>query len=113
GMRIDPAKAAEVIDWQGERYYFCHPSCAAKFREQHAPGAAPRPEPSIPPGTKWTCPMHPEVVRDAPGSWPLCGMALEPMGAVPEGSESPELDDMRRRFRVSLALTVPILVLSM
>ena len=113
GMRIDPAKAAEVIDWQGERYYFCHLACAAKFRELHAPGAAARPEPRAAPGTRWTCPMHPEIVREAPGSCPLCGMALEPLGGAPEGEESPELDDMRRRFRVSLGLTVPILVLSM
>jgi len=58
--------------------------------------------------TEWTCPMHPEVVRDAPGSCPICGMALEPRTVTLE-ERNPELDDMTRRFRWSLALTTPIL----
>ena len=63
--------------------------------------------------SQWTCPMHPEVVQNGPGSCPICGMALEPktISAVPE--TNPELVDMSRRFWVSLALTVPILVLAM
>jgi Cu+-exporting ATPase len=57
---------------------------------------------------QWTCPMHPEVVRDVPGSCPICGMALEPrVATLDEGS--PELDDMTRRFKWSLAFTAPIL----
>ncbi len=65
------------------------------------------------PAGKWTCPMHPEIVQDGPGSCPICGMALEPMAisAVPE--TNPELVDMSRRFRLALALTVPIVVLAM
>ena len=57
--------------------------------------------------------MHPEIVQDAPGSCPICGMALEPrtISAVPE--VNPELVDMSRRFKVALALTVPIVVLAM
>src|SRR5687767_3162550 len=58
--------------------------------------------------TKWTCPMHPEIVRDQPGSCPICGMALEPRTATLE-ERNPELDDMTRRFKVSLLLTAPIL----
>ncbi|MGD9903967.1 MAG: heavy metal translocating P-type ATPase [Dehalococcoidia bacterium] len=58
--------------------------------------------------TEWTCPMHPEIVRDAPGSCPICGMALEPRTVTLE-EQNPELDDMTRRFRWSLVLTVPIL----
>lgn len=58
--------------------------------------------------TEWTCPMHPEIVRDAPGSCPICGMALEPRVATLEAS-NPELEDMSRRFWYSLALTAPIL----
>jgi Cu+-exporting ATPase len=58
--------------------------------------------------TEWTCPMHPEIVRDAPGSCPICGMALEPRVVTLE-EKNPELDDMTRRFRVSLLLTLPIL----
>ena len=57
--------------------------------------------------------MHPEVVRDGPGACPICGMALEPMGVVREEGPSPELRDMTRRFWISGALAVPVLVLEM
>jgi P-type Cu+ transporter len=57
---------------------------------------------------EWTCPMHPEIVRDAPGSCPICGMALEPR-LVTLDERNPELDDMTRRFRWSLVLTAPVL----
>ena len=62
--------------------------------------------------TKYTCPMHPEVIEDVPGSCPICGMALEPMTVVAEET-NPELEDMRRRFGVSLVLTLPIFLLAM
>lgn len=63
--------------------------------------------------TGYTCPMHPEIVREGPGDCPLCGMALEPR-AVPEAKEAnPELDDMLRRFWVSVAFTLPVFILSM
>ena len=52
--------------------------------------------------------MHPEIVRDAPGSCPICGMALEPR-VVTIGEDNPELDDMTRRFWWSAAITAPIL----
>jgi Cu+-exporting ATPase len=64
--------------------------------------------------TLWTCPMHPEVVRDAPGACPICGMALEPRTVVSaEEPENPELADMTRRFKVSAALTAPLVLLAM
>jgi P-type Cu+ transporter len=65
--------------------------------------------------TEWTCPMHPEIVREAPGSCPICGMALEPMtisGSAAE-QENPELRDMTRRLWISAALAIPVLVLAM
>ena len=61
--------------------------------------------------TKRTCPMHPEIVRDEPGSCPICGMALEPMTVAAEEEENAELRDMRRRFWVSTALTIPLVVI--
>ena len=74
-------------------------------------------EPSVPrpaaSRTEWVCPMHPQIVRDAPGSCPICGMALEPRGANAAEEANPELETMTRRFRVSLVLTVPLLVLAM
>jgi Cu+-exporting ATPase len=62
--------------------------------------------------TEWVCPMHPEIVRDAPGSCPICGMALEPRTATME-EDNPELRDMSRRFWFATALTVPLLFLGM
>ncbi|RWH13447.1 MAG: copper-translocating P-type ATPase, partial [Mesorhizobium sp.] len=73
----------------------------------------PAPQP-MPKGTQYTCPMHPEIIRDRPGSCPICGMALEPMG-VPSGDEgpNPELVDFTRRFRVSAVLSLPLLIIAM
>ncbi|MCR4308914.1 MAG: heavy metal translocating P-type ATPase [Deltaproteobacteria bacterium] len=60
--------------------------------------------------TEWICPMHPEIVRDAPGNCPKCGMALEPRTATAGEEENPELVDMARRFWISVALTIPLVV---
>ncbi len=68
---------------------------------------------SVPAGTQWTCPMHPEILRDGPGSCPICGMALEPMTITAETGRNPELADMSRRFWIGLVLTLPVLVLEM
>jgi Cu+-exporting ATPase len=57
--------------------------------------------------------MHPEIVRDAPGNCPICGMALEPMTAAAEEEETAELRDMSRRFWVSTALTIPLVIIAM
>ncbi|WP_240480328.1 copper-transporting P-type ATPase [Enhygromyxa salina] len=62
---------------------------------------------------QWTCPMHPEVIRDEPGACPKCGMALEPRTITGARVENPELHDMRRRLWVSLIFTIPLFVLSM
>jgi len=89
---------------------------------QPGPGACPKCgmalEPTTPLAptarTLWTCPMHPEVVRDGPGSCPICGMALEPKTVVSEVEpENPELADMTRRFRVSAALSIPLVLIAM
>ncbi len=63
--------------------------------------------------TEYTCPMHPEIVRDAPGSCPICGMALEPKTITGADVENEELLDMTRRFKLSLILTIPLLLLAM
>jgi Cu+-exporting ATPase len=63
--------------------------------------------------TEYTCPMHPEIVRDAPGSCPICGMALEPRTVSMDEEQNPELANMTRRFWVSVALTIPILIVAM
>ncbi len=57
--------------------------------------------------------MHPEIVRDAPGSCPICGMALEPLSISLDDQENPELVDMTRRFWVAALLSTPVFVLGM
>src|SRR5262245_30884238 len=87
GMMVDPAKAAGTSEYEGKRFYFCGKGCKAKFDADPAKYLKPVPaspisdsRPPIPTGaTKWTCPMHPEIIRDAPGACPICGMALEPL----------------------------------
>jgi Cu+-exporting ATPase len=65
------------------------------------------------PSAAYTCPMHPQIVRDAPGSCPICGMALEPQTATAGEAENPELRRMTRRFWLGVALTIPLLLLAM
>ncbi|MGN6470063.1 MAG: heavy metal translocating P-type ATPase [Rhizobiaceae bacterium] len=115
GMKVDRATARHFARHEGRGHYFCSAGCKAKFEAdpERYLGERPKPEP-MPKATQYTCPMHPEIVRDAPGSCPICGMALEPMG-VPTGEEgpNPELVDFTRRFWISAALAAPLFVLAM
>jgi Cu+-exporting ATPase len=115
GMEVDRASAKHFVRHEGSGYYFCSDACETKFKAEPAKYAAGRsaPEP-MPKGVRYTCPMHPEIVRDGPGSCPICGMALEPMG-VPTGDEgpNPELIDFTRRFWISAILSLPLLVITM
>src|SRR5437660_1235728 len=80
GRKVEPANAAAEIEYGGRTYYFCSKQCAIKFQADPAKYAAkPAAAAARAPGTKYTCPMHPEIVRDRPGSCPKCGMALVPM----------------------------------
>lgn len=115
GMSVDRATARHFARHEGQGFHFCSAACQAKFEAepQKYLGDRPAPQP-MPKGTQYTCPMHPEIIRDKPGSCPICGMALEPMG-VPTGDEgpNPELVDFTRRFWVSVALSVPLLIIAM
>ena len=131
GMTVDPAKAAGRMEHAGRTYYFCSTRCAEHFRnepekflatvgsarlEQAAvTNASARDGIMAPAGkaVRYTCPMHPEIVQIAPGSCPKCGMALEPMEVVGEQDADPEYDAMWRRFWVSVALSLPVLILAM
>src|SRR6266852_3257234 len=62
---------------------------------------------------EYTCPMHPQIVRDQPGACPICGMALEPRTVTLEDEESPELVEMTRRFWIGVVLTAPLLIIAM
>ena len=115
GMSVDPSHPkGGSTSYNGETYYFCNPRCREKFTVEPAKYLAPA-APGPPPvaGTTYTCPMHPEIVRDAPGSCPLCGMALEPLSVTAAEEPNPELTDMTRRFWISLPLAATVLVISM
>ncbi|MER8402639.1 heavy metal translocating P-type ATPase [Mesorhizobium sp. M1348] len=115
GMSVDRATARHFLRHEGQGFYFCSAACQAKFEAEPAKYLGDRPAPqAMPKGTQYTCPMHPEIIRDKPGSCPICGMALEPMG-VPTGDEgpNPELVDFTRRLWVSAVLSVPLLVIAM
>jgi len=109
------AKSGVVAD-KGAMY-FC-PMCPGQ--EKKGPGICkvcgmalePMAAPKLSEKTEYVCPMHPEVVSDEPGACPKCGMALEPR-TVTIDEENPELDDMSRRFKVSVLLAVPVFVLAM
>jgi len=138
GMVVVPEKAAGKVEHAGKNYYFCSAGCAERFSREpekylavrgtegkqrsalpgepdamrHSPAVesqAARPEKKF----RYTCPMHREIVQIGPGSCPICGMALEPMDAFAEAEADPEYDSMQRRFRVSAALSLAVLLIAM
>ncbi len=112
-MTVNPAKAAGTAEHEGVRYWFCGKSCLAKFETAPETYIKAVETPAVPApvvaGVEYTCPMHPEVIRDRPGPCPICGMALEPR-TVTQDESNPELVDMSRRFWIALALSTPILL---
>jgi Cu+-exporting ATPase len=115
GMTVDPHTATHRHTYQGRPYYFCSAKCREKFIAEPArylEGDAPETA-AVPPGTIYTCPMHPEIRQPGPGSCPICGMALEPEIVAADAAPNPELADMTRRFWVGLVLTVPVFALEM
>ena len=156
GMTVDPEAAAGSYEHNGTTYFFCSKHCLNKFKDdpesfiggkdkletasqvegvaesntytcpmhpevrQEGPGSCPKCGMALEPlrieapkeKVEYTCPMHPEIVRDRPGSCPICGMALEPR-TVTATEDNSELRDMTRRFWVSVALAIPLLVIAM
>jgi Cu+-exporting ATPase len=116
GMSVNTATAKHVLQWGGQTWHFCSRRCLEKFSAEPGRYAKPQvtaPRPAAPPGTLYTCPMHPEIRQSGPGACPKCGMALEPVVASAEPQPNPELADMTRRFWIGLALTAPVFVLAM
>ena len=115
GMTVDPATSKHRFEHHGETFHFCSAGCRTKFAADPAKYLAKEkaPEPEMPAGTIYTCPMHPEIRQVGPGSCPICGMALEPEVASLETGPNPELADMTRRFWIGGALSLPPVVLEM
>ena len=114
GMQVEVKDGARTRDYGGETFHFCSARCQEKFDADpyfYASGNAKKAGQKATPGTQYTCPMHPEIVRDEPGSCPICGMALEPM--LPSDEPSHELVDFTRRMWISAAAAVPLVILTM
>src|SRR5882672_10021287 len=116
GMTVDPATTPHRHSHRGVSYFFCSGGCRAKFAagpEQYLDPHVHEPAAPIPAGTIFTCPMHPEVRQEGPGSCPICGMALEPETPTLDAGPNAELADMTRRFWIGVLLSVPIVALEM
>src|SRR5271156_3612603 len=150
GMLVDPAGSAGSFEYKGTTYHFCGVRCLDRFKSnpesflnrvepkpaadaasytcpmhpeirQNHPGSCPKcgmalePVAPISPvsKTEYVCPMHPQIVRSEPGNCPICGMTLEPRVVSAGEEKSPELVDMTRRFWISVALAVPLIVIEM
>jgi len=114
GMTVNLKPDTRTESYSGEDFHFCSGKCQTKFQADpcfYASGRAAGRKKAAPANVQYTCPMHPEIVRDAPGSCPICGMALEPM--VPSDEPSEELTDFTRRMWISAAAAVPLIVLTM
>jgi Cu+-exporting ATPase len=115
GMDVDPATAKHHAESAGKDYYFCSAGCRTKFvadPERYLAAKAVMPA-SVAAGITFTCPMHPEIRQNGPGTCPICGMALEPEIVSLDDGPNPELADMTRRFWIGLALTLPVFFLEM
>lgn len=118
GMTVDRKSDHPTHDHNGSTYHFCSAGCETKFiadpegNLNKKPGTS-KNDPPVAAGTQYTCPMHPEIVRNAPGDCPICGMALEPMVPTADVGPNPELIDMRRRLTVTAPLAAILLIVDM
>ena len=119
GMKVKPTTSHRTTH-DGKEVVFCCARCQEKFVANPAAYVEPAPvRPAAPPApspggsVSYTCPMHPEIVRDAPGSCPICGMALEPRVPTLDAGPDPELRDMTRRLWIAAALSVPLFAVAM
>ena len=129
GMNVsETSKFSKTND--KKEYYFCSQNCLNKFERnpsqylneeknnehlEHNHLDESHTHEIIKQNIKYTCPMHPEIIRDKPGDCPKCGMALEPMGVIDKKEEenTDELDYMTKRFWISTVLAIPLFILAM
>jgi P-type Cu+ transporter len=114
GMSVDAKTTAHRASHDEQDYFFCSAGCRTRFvaDPQRYLKPASEPAPAIP-GVIYTCPMHPEIRQEGPGSCPICGMALEPETVAAEAPPNHELIDFTRRFWIGLILTLPVFALEM
>ena len=129
GMNVSETSKFSTTNDKKE-YYFCSQNCLNKFERnpsqylneeknhehlEHNHLDEPHTHEIIKQNIKYTCPMHPEIIRDKPGDCPKCGMALEPMGVIDKKEEenTDELDYMTKRFWISTILAIPLFILAM
>lgn len=113
GMKVHSEQASYKFVYQNEQYFFCSQHCLESFKQKPdkylAPDSQNKP---IKLAVEYTCPMHPEIVQDHPGNCPICGMALEPKSIDAHVDDS-EYRDMRLRFWIGLAFSIPVFFLAM
>ena len=130
GMQVDPATSKHVLEHAGTSHAFCSGGCLSKFKADpkrylerpvtkpaaccggHARASAPASVATTVLGARYTCPMHPEVLRDGPGDCPKCGMALVPIGGAAAADDT-ELRGLKRGLWVGTALSAPLFLLAM
>ena len=108
GMTVTLTADRRKADYQGATSHFCSEKCQTKFGIDpnfYASGNALKRGKVAAVATKYTCPMHPEIIRDAPGNCPICGMTLEPV--LPSDAPGPKFSDFTRRLRISAAAPGP------
>ena len=116
GMEIEISAETKRAEFHDQEYFFCSDSCQIKFETDpwfFASGNAEKVGQQVQPGAQWTCPMHPEVIRDEPGACPICGMALEPMTPSADSGPNPELVDFRRRLWIGAPFAAAVFILEM
>lgn len=115
GMRVEDNSSWKT-QYEDQEYHFCSEKCLKSFESNPAKYVS-EDEPSVPSpvveGAVYTCPMHPQIKQDHPGSCPICGMALEPEIPVANPGEDPELVDFRKRFYRTLPFSLILFVLGM
>lgn len=120
GMETEDKHEFLLHHYEGERYFFCSEHCLKKFKEnpesyfnEHDEIQDSKLSEKTDSNGQYTCPMHPEVIEDEPGSCPKCGMALEPMTISLEEEDKSEYLDMRKRFIVGAVFTLPLVIIAM
>jgi Cu+-exporting ATPase len=114
GMTVAIGPETLNAEFKDETFHFCSEKCQSKFKGDpwfYASGRSGGNKKAAAVDTQYTCPMHPEIVRDEPGACPICGMALEPV--LPSDEPSEELTDFTRRMWISAVAAVPLIVLTM